>query len=95
MSARGLGGGADAGSSLSGVGPPVCTINPQEFVDTHILSEGKHKNNNNSNTIWGGSALTGEEPAPHSGELNHALSQEDTPHLHGAPTMEETSFVKP
>ena len=53
-------------------------------------------NNNNSNPIWRGSALTGEEPPRHSGELNHALSQVGgptqtatllhvvkTPHLHG------------
>ena len=53
-------------------------------------------------TIWGGSVLTGEEPPPHSGELEHALSQEGgpiqsqlsrpmssgAPHLHGAPTEE-------
>ena len=32
-------------------------------------------NNNNNNTIWRGSVLIGEEPPPHSGELNHALSQ--------------------
>ena len=30
---------------------------------------------NKSNPIWGGSVLTGEEPPPHSRELNHALSQ--------------------
>ena len=33
------------------------------------------KNNNNNNSIWRGTVLTGEEPPPHSGELNHALSQ--------------------
>ena len=32
-------------------------------------------NNNNNNTIWGGSVLTGEEPSPHFPELNHAHSQ--------------------
>ena len=62
------------------------------------------RNNNNNNTIWGGSVLTGEEPPPHSGELKHALSPSRrpnpipaippyvvrTPHLHGAPTTEET-----
>ena len=49
--------------------------------------------------------LTGEEPPPHSGELNHALSQVGgpipaipphvvrTPDFQGAPTAEETSFV--
>ena len=31
------------------------------------------------NTIWGGSVLTGEEPPPHSGELNHALTQAGVP----------------
>ena len=35
--------------------------------------------NNNNNTIWGGSVLTGEEPPPHSGKLNHALSQAGGP----------------
>ena len=56
---------------------------------------------NNNNTIWRGSVLTGEEPPRHSGELNHALSQVGgptqipaIPHLHGAPTAEETSVVK-
>ena len=51
----------------------------------------------------GGFVLTGEEHPPHSGELKHALSQVGgptqsqlsrpvvkTPHLHGAPTKEET-----
>ena len=60
--------------------------------------------NNNNITIWGGSVLTGEEPAPHSGELKHALPQaggptqsqlsrpmsSGHPHLHGVPTTEET-----
>ena len=42
-------------------------------------------NNNNNNTIWGGSVLTGEEPAPHSGELKHALPQA------GGPTQSQQS----
>ena len=42
-------------------------------------------NNINSNTIWGGSVLTGEEPPPHSGELKHALSQA------GGPTQSQLS----
>ena len=41
--------------------------------------------NNNNNTIWGGSVLTGKEPPPHSGELNHALSQA------GGPTQSQLS----
>ena len=41
--------------------------------------------NNNNNTIWGGSVLTGEEPPPHSGELQHALSQA------GGPTQSQLS----
>ena len=41
--------------------------------------------NNNNNTIWGGSVFTGEEPPPHTGELNHALSQA------GAPTQSQLS----
>ena len=63
-----------------------------------------NNNNNNNNTIWWGSVLTGEEPPPHSGELKHALTPSRrpspipafpphvvrTPHLHGAPTTEET-----
>ena len=41
--------------------------------------------NNNNNTIWRGSVLTGEEPPPHSGELKHALSQA------GGPTQSQLS----
>ena len=73
----------------------------------HTTTPPTHHNNNN--TIWRGSVLTGEEPPPHSGEEAHALSEVGgptqppaipphivkTPHLHGAPTTEETSFVKP
>ena len=41
--------------------------------------------NNDNNTIWGGSVLTGEEPPLHSGELKHAL-------LHaGGPTQSQLS----
>ena len=61
-------------------------------------------NNNNNNTIWRGSVLTGEEPPLHSGELeacSHPSRRPNpipaippyvvrTPHLHGAPTTEET-----
>ena len=67
-------------------------------------AESQTHNNNNNNTIWGGSVLTGEEPPPHSGELkacSHPSSRPNpipanppnvvrTPHLHGAPTTEET-----
>ena len=66
----------------------------------------KH-NNNNNNPIWTGSVVTGEEPPPHSRELNHALCQVGGPTqpnpaiplhvvrtLHVAPTTEDTSFVK-
>ena len=35
--------------------------------------------NNNNNTIWRGSVFTGEEPPPHSGELNRALLRADGP----------------
>ena len=35
--------------------------------------------NNNDDPIWRGSALTGEEPPPNSGVLNHALSQAGGP----------------
>ena len=70
----------------------------------HANSYLHHVDNNNNNTIWGGSVLTGEELPPHSGELKHALTQAGgptqsqlsrpfvvrTPHLHGAPTTEET-----
>ena len=41
--------------------------------------------NNNYNPIWRGSVLTGEEPPPHSGELNHALTQA------GGPTQSQLS----
>ena len=56
-----------------------------------------------NNTIWGGSVLTGEEPPPHSGSWSMLSSKQApnpipaippcvvrTPHLHGAPTTEET-----
>ena len=42
-------------------------------------------NNNNNNTIWGGSVLTGEEPPLHSGKLKHALLQA------GGPTQSQLS----
>ena len=41
--------------------------------------------NNNNDTIWGGSVLTGEEPPPYSGELKHALAQA------GGPTQSQLS----
>ena len=73
-------------------------------VRVQRLIHNNNNNNNNNNTIWGGSVSTGEEPPPHSGELKHALTQAGgpnpipaippyvvrTPHLHGAPTTEET-----
>ena len=53
---------------------------------THRSSKPASKNNhNNNNTIWGGSVFTGEEPPPHSGELNHALFQA------GGPTQSQLS----
>ena len=84
----------------------VMQINSQRLlIETFCLKARVNNNNNNNNTIWGGSVLTGEEPPPHSGELKHALSQAGgptqsqlsrpmssghQPHLHGAPTTEET-----
>ena len=51
-----------------------------------IPPERPHNNkNNNNNTIGEGSVLNGEEPPPHSGELNHALS-----HV-GGPTQSQLS----
>ena len=47
----------------------------EEWTFTHSL----RLQNNNNNTIWRGSVLTGEELPRHSGELNHALSQEGGP----------------
>ena len=44
-----------------------------------------HTHHNNNNTFWTGSVLTDEEPPPHSGELNHALSQV------GGPTQSQLS----
>ena len=41
--------------------------------------------NNNNNTIWRGSVLTGEEPPLHSGELNHTHTQA------GGPTQSQLS----
>ena len=45
----------------------------------------RFRNNNNNNTIWRGSVLTGEEPPPHSGELKPALPQA------GGPTQSQLS----
>ena len=42
-------------------------------------------NNDNNDTICGGSVLTGEEPPPHFGELKHALPQA------GGPTQSQLS----
>ena len=46
---------------------------------TNARCERPRPNNNNNNTIWGVSVLIGEEPPPHSGELNHALLQAGDP----------------
>ena len=46
----------------------------------HINHNHNNNNcNNNNNTIWGDSVLTGEEPPPHSGELQHALPRAGDP----------------
>ena len=45
----------------------------------------KKMNHNNNNTIWRGFVFTSVEPPPHSGELNHALSQA------GGPTQSQLS----
>ena len=74
------------------------------LVDIHGHQAASRTKTTTINTIWGGSVLTGEELPPHSGELKHALPQAGgpnpipaippyvvrTPHLHGAPTTEET-----
>ena len=55
-------------------------------VAIHTSSRLRHNNSNNNNdAIWRGSVLTGEELPPHSGELNHALSQA------GGPTQSQLS----
>ena len=46
------------------------------WTDTCALDRVQNNNKNNSGTIWRGSVLTGEEPPPHSGELNHALPKQ-------------------
>ena len=51
----------------------------------HTRVEYTLRNNNNKNTIWRGSVLSGEEPPPHSGELKHALTQA------GGPTQSQLS----
>ena len=53
-------------------------------VDIHIALLARVQNNN-TDTIWGGSVLIGEEPPHHSGELIHALSQV------GGPTQPQLS----
>ena len=69
----------------------------------------RNNNNHNNNTIWGGSVFN-KRGAPTSLRGVEACSLPSgwpypipaippyvvrTPHLHGAPTAEETSFVKP
>ena len=51
---------------------------------TNTPTQQHRHNNNNNSTIWRGSVLTGEEPPPHSGELN-ALTQA------GGPTQSQLS----
>ena len=58
----------------------------QQVAGVRHRSVSPHAVHNNSNhTIWRGSVLTGEEPPPHSGELNHALSRV------GGPTQSQLS----
>ena len=63
------------------------TDNPQTAIRNPQTSNRKlpTSNHNNNNTIWRGSVLTGEEPPPHSGELNHSHSQV------GGPTQSQLS----
>ena len=60
-----------------------CTISDDLWTNTSRLRA--RVQNNNNDTIWRGSVLTGEEPPPHSGALNHALS-----HV-GGPTQSQLS----
>ena len=75
-------------SRLPGDLPPIsfsdCCCNPGWCGHRHRSLPAPVRNNNN-NTIWRGSVLTGEEPPPHSGELKHALSQA------GGPTQSQLS----
>ena len=65
---------------------PLCMpINPQRLLTKTLCLKARVENNNNNNTIWRGSVLTGEEPPPHSGELKHALPQA------GGPTQSQLS----
>ena len=68
---------------LFGVEAPGCQFMPR-LVDINLPRDGRVQNNNN-NTIWGGSVLTGEELPPHSGELKDALPQA------GGPTQSQLS----
>ena len=75
---------------------------------THLSSLTRDTNNNNAPFSFETMRLRREEPPPRFGKLNHALapgkwpnpnpaippSVVRTPHLHGAPPTEETSFVK-
>ena len=80
----------------------VVHLHAFSVVHMHKHTYRNSAENNNNNPIWEGSVLTGEEFSPHSGELNHALSSRwlnpsfpvRTPHLHEAPTTEETSMFK-
>ena len=85
-----------------------CQLSSELRTYTCRLLSARVRHNNNY-TIWCGYFVTGEELPPHSGGLKHALLQAGgptqfpafppyvvkTPHLHGAPTTKETSFVKP
>ena len=61
------------------------TTQPRHNHDTTTTHSQNNNKNNNNNTIWEGSVLTGEEPPPHSGELKHALPQA------GGPTQSQLS----
>ena len=55
------------------------TTTPQNKQPNNQTTKSDTMTHNNNNTIWRGSVLTGEEPPPHSEELNHALPQADGP----------------
>ena len=57
----------------------------ERHTTTHNKTQQLSSTHNNNNTIWRGSVLTGEEPPPHSWDLNHALPQA------GGPTQSQLS----
>ena len=53
----------------------VCQLISITCGHTHPISEHASETTRTINTIWRGSVFTGEEPPPHPGDMNHALTR--------------------